>query len=138
MLNNKTEQIAVSGVINAILQSNILEPFIDSNDKTPSWDGNILVYKSTDTKKSNLKGKIPVQVKGTAVKEFSDDTISFSFNISDLKNFLTDGGVLFFVVQLIGVNNVKIYYTTLLPIDINRLLKKAKKIETAYLQILKL
>lgn len=126
MLNNKIELIAVNRIKDAILQSNILEPFIDDNDKTPSWDGNIFVYKSSDTKKSNLKGKIPVQVKGTTVKKFSDETISFPFNISDLKNFLTDGGVLFFVVQIISVYDIKIYYTSLLPIDIDEFLKKVK------------
>lgn len=126
MLNNKTEQIAVGRVKDAILQSNILEAFIDDNDKTPSWDGNILVYKSNDTKKSNIKGKIPVQVKGTVVEKFSSETISFPFNISDLNNFLTDGGVLFFVVQIIGVYDIKIYYTSLLPIDIDELLEKVK------------
>lgn len=126
MVNNKTELIAVGRVKDAILQSDILVPFIDDNDKTPSWDGNIMVYKSTDTKKSNIKGKIPVQVKGTKVDKFSDETISFHFNIADLRNFLRDGGVLFFVVQIIDVYNVKIYYNSLLPVDINELLKKTK------------
>ena len=45
LLNNKIELIAVNRIKDAILQSNILEPFIDDNDKTPSWDGNIFVYK---------------------------------------------------------------------------------------------
>ncbi|MBU3159508.1 hypothetical protein KPL37_07030 [Clostridium frigoris] len=127
MLNNRTEQIAVGRVKDAILQSRILEPLIDENDKTPSWDGNILMYKSSVTKKNNMKGKIPVQVKGTAVKKFSGNTISFSFNVSDLKNFLIDGGVLFFVVQIIDVCDVKIFYNSLLPVDLNELIKKVKK-----------
>ncbi|MFL0251160.1 hypothetical protein ACJDT4_12055 [Clostridium neuense] len=126
MNNNKTELIAVNRVKDIILESDILEPYIDDNDKTPSWDGNIFVYKSSDIKKKNLKGKIPIQVKGTKVDKFSNDAVSFSFETADLKNYFVDGGVLFFVVEVISINNVRIYYKSLLPIDIRNILSIAK------------
>lgn len=125
MNNNKIELTAVNRVEDAVISSNILEPYIDNNDKTPSWDGNIFVYESSDINKRNFKGKIPVQVKGTLVNEFSE-MISFPFETSDLKNYLTDGGVLFFVVEIIDICNARIYYESLLPLDIKKLLSKAK------------
>lgn len=126
MNNSKIELIAVNRIKDAILRSDILEPYIDDNDKTPSWDGNIFVYKSSDINKKNLKGKIPLQIKGTKVHNFSNGIVSFPFETSDLRNYLNDGGVLFFVVEIIDVENTKIFCKSLLPIDIKELLSESR------------
>lgn len=66
MVNNKRiEESAINILKGALLNSPYLEHHIESNDKTPSWDGNVIVYKSEDNKKSNIMGKVPIQVKGT-------------------------------------------------------------------------
>jgi hypothetical protein len=124
--NSKTELIAVGRIKDAILESDILEPYIDDNDKTPSWDGNIFVYKSPEINKKNLKGKVPLQVKGTKVEKFSDETMRFSFDIADLRNYLNDGGALFFAVEIIDSKSTKIFYKSLLPMDIKQLLSESK------------
>jgi hypothetical protein len=68
--NNKIENIAVNKVNEIMLKSQVLEAFIDANDRTPSWDGNIIVYNSNVNIKDNIKGKVPIQVKGKIVKAF--------------------------------------------------------------------
>ena len=66
MKNTKRiEESATTALKSALLKCPILDAYIDSNDKTPSWDGTVFVYKSEDQKKENIKGRVPIQVKGT-------------------------------------------------------------------------
>lgn len=135
--NNRIEMIGVNRIRDAILRSYILEPYIDDNDKTPSWDGNIFVYKSHDTIKKNIKGKVPVQIKGKMVDNFSNETLSYPFNTSDLQNYLKDGGAIFFVVQIIDVDKTKVYYKSLLPLDIKELLLDGRDTQNTISSVLK-
>lgn len=105
----------------------ILKAFIDKNDKFPIWDGSVLVYNSTNNKNKNLKGKIPVQVKGTTVKNFSGSTRKYPIRVNDLENYLKDGGAIFFVVEIINPKNARIYYESLIPLEIDDLLSKKKE-----------
>lgn len=123
MSRRRIEEIAVNRLKDLIMKSQILEPYIDSNDKTPSWDGNIFVYSTSTNSKKDLVGKIPVQVKGKTVKKFSKESIKYPFEVADLNNYLRDGGVLIFVVETKDVDDVKIYYSSLLPIDIKYILR---------------
>lgn len=93
-------------------------PNINWNDKEPSWDGAIYLYSSRNHKKELLEGKIPVQVKGTEVKKLSNKFISFNIKISDLRNYLNDGGVIFFVVEITSKMITRIFYRVLLPVDL--------------------
>ncbi len=125
MSNVHSEMIAINAVKRAILNSPILVPYISENDKTPSWDGNILVYLSADSNKNTIKGMVPVQVKGKQVKSLSEKTISHPIKIVDLRNYLNTVGCLYFVVHIVN-NNTEIYYANLLPIDIKEILSNAK------------
>gem|GEM_PF-2793156 len=101
----------------------------NQNDKTPSWDGFLFIYNQENTtKKEHISSRIPVQIKGTEVNEFSKEYKKFSIQISDLKNYLSDGGVIYFVVEIKPPNEeYKIFYTELLPMDLQILLDRVKE-----------
>lgn len=123
------ESLAVTAVKDAISKTDYLVDNINMNDKEPSWDGSIYVYKvpGNNHKKEDYLATIPVQVKGKVIKDHSNDKISFRVQTSDLKNYRKIGGTLFFVVYISSDGtNKKIYYNSLLPFEINRLLKKAE------------
>lgn len=122
------EILAVNAVKNSIVTSEYLDQFIAENDKEPSWDGFIYIYGDKSKKKSNLKGRMPVQVKGTECEEHTKSKISFSMSTVDLRNYLYDGGCILFVVY-IGNNGLtnKIYYAELTPIKLRQLLTEAKE-----------
>lgn len=127
MNTEKIEMMSINALVRFILQSDILVPYIDSNDKTPSWDGNLFLYNSYDIKKENLKCKIPVQVKGVIVNALNAKKYTYSIQITDLRNYLNDGGVLFFVITMKNIDKYNIFYINLLPFDINKILNNIKK-----------
>lgn len=132
MLDSKTiETLSVNAVKNSIVTSEFLDQYISENDKEPSWDGAVYIYKNKHKKKENLKGRMPVQVKGTQCDDHSKEEISFSMAKSDLINYLYDGGCVLFVVY-IGNNGLtnKIYYVELTPLKLRKLLEEAKEQDT--------
>lgn len=77
-----------------------IKPYLSSNDKTPMWDGCLFVYKSKeDFTNGCFDYRVPVQVKASEYEgdEFPEQT-SFSVDVTDLKNYLNDGGLAFFKV----------------------------------------
>ena len=129
MLDSKTiETLSVNAVKNSIVTSEFLDQYISENDKEPSWDGFVYIYKNKSKKKENLKGRMPVQVKGTQCDDHSKERISFSMTKSDLINYLYDGGCILFVVY-IGNNGLtnKIYYVELTPLKLRELLENAEE-----------
>lgn len=129
------ETISVNAVRDCIVMTGYLDQFISDNDKEPSWDGHIYVYNSKTKRKNELKGRIPVQVKGKECDDFSKSIIMYSMSETDLKNYLNDGGVILFVVYIRNNGNKKkIYYAELPPIKLRLILenlngKKSKSIE---------
>lgn len=122
----RIEESATTALKLALLKCPILETYIDSNDKTPSWDGTVFVYKSDNPKKENLRGRVPIQVKGTE-NEFVSDIATFSCSTVDLKNYYQDGGCVFFLVSVNpSTGKHKIFYASLLVVDLNNILKNAK------------
>lgn len=121
------ETISVSAVRNSIVTSPFLDQFIADNDKEPSWDGNVYIYEDTSKKKNKLKGRLPVQVKGKICADFSADEISYSMDVSDLRNYLYDGGVVLFVVYMNASGTAtQIYYSELTPLKLRFELDNAK------------
>lgn len=121
------ETFSVNAIRDSLSLTDFLDPFIADNDKEPSWDGNVYIYESKVHKKDNLKGRIPVQIKGKECDDLSKDTITFSMATSDLRNYLYDGGAILFVVY-IGNGGLckKIYYAELPPIRLRLMLASAK------------
>lgn len=127
------EILGTSAVEESLARTKYLRPYINTGDKEPSWDGNIYVYNHISCCKANLKGRVPVQVKGKKVKSISRNTISYSVQIADLKNYLRDGGIIYFIVYITS-DCKKIYYSSLLPYDIKDIVKKAGKQKTISVQ----
>lgn len=128
------EKIATNLVALSISKTEYLSPFINDGDKEPSWDGNIYAFYNTDKKKSHLSGRAPVQIKGTKNNNFLKSEITYLVEVSDLRNYLIDGGNIFFVVYINDNGEGKIYYSCLLPFIIHDLLegsemKKRKSIK---------
>lgn len=60
------ENLSVIELKKLAIKSNILDAYIDSNDKTPSWDGVLFLYRTDKSKdKCDLKRKISIQLKST-------------------------------------------------------------------------
>lgn len=122
------ETLSVNAVRDSVVVSDFLDQFIADNDKEPTWDGFVYIYSDKSKKKEKLKGRLPVQIKGTENDDFSKEEISFSVSTTDLNNYLYDGGAVFFVVY-IGHNGLtrQIYYAELPPIKLKVYLADAKE-----------
>lgn len=132
------ETISVNAVRNSIVTSPFLDQFIADNDKEPSWDGNVYIYKDKSKKKCTLLGRLPVQIKGKLNDDFSSDEISYSIEVSDLRNYLYDGGAVLFVVYLNGTGTAtQIYYSELAPLKLRILLDEAKNQKTKAVKLKK-
>ena len=127
MDNKAIETLSVNAVKNSIVMSEYLDQYIPDNDKEPSWDGAVYIYKNKSKEKCNLKGRMPVQVKGKECDDHSKKEISYLMSIVDLKNYLYDGGCILFVVYIGNKGlTTKIYYAELTPVKLRQLLEKAK------------
>lgn len=126
LITQQIETISISTINMVLCNFQNIIPSINCNDKEPSWDGNIYLYEDNSQKKSLLKGRIPIQVKGTEVKKFNRKFHSFQMELSDIKNYYYDGGVLFLVVEIMDNYNTKIFYKFLLPIELKRLMEEIK------------
>ena len=63
--NRQIETLGVSYLATFINRNKLLQTYFDNNDKTPAWDGEIHVLKNASEKKSEIFGKVPVQIKAT-------------------------------------------------------------------------
>lgn len=130
------ETISVDAVRNSIATSPILEQHITDNDKEPSWDGHVYIYENDNKMKCALKGRIPVQVKGKVCLDFSKDEISYSMEVSDLKNYCNEGITVLFVVYLDETGGLtQIYYSVLTSSKLQITLKNAKDQKTKTIKL---
>lgn len=122
--NRQIETLGVSYLTTFINRHSLLQTYFDSNDKTPVWDGEIHVLKTSSEKRSEIFGKVPVQIKAT--RQQKNKLKSFSFDISDLELYSKNGGVVIFVVWLSEDGDLRnIYYKSLPPLSIKKLIKKS-------------
>lgn len=84
MSNYAIGKNAVAAVDRESAMNKFLSAEIPVGDTYPSWDGDILVYSSIESRnkrtKSDIIGRIPVQVKGKHVESFSKWVRLFSKN----------------------------------------------------------
>lgn len=119
------ETLAVDAVKESIIICDYLDQYIAENDKEPSWDGHIYVYSSPRKTKKDDVQRIPVQVKGTQQLDLHSNTIKYRVYTDDLKAYLRDGGVLFFVVCISkDAKEKEIFYLPLTPVKIRMTLGK--------------
>lgn len=122
--SRKIESLGVGKLSDCINDNDLLQAYIDSNDKTPMWDGEVHVLKAASDKKEDIIGRVPIQVKTTQRKTRLN---SFDISASDLISYKSDGGIFFFVVFLDSEGMLqKICYRSLLPLTIRNLLRKSK------------
>ena len=57
------EEKAVLTLKDVLFNTELVKPNIPVNDKTLSWDGELMLFRTREFKKTNLIGRIPVQVK---------------------------------------------------------------------------
>jgi len=123
--NRQIETLGVSHLETFINRNKLLQTYFENNDKTPAWDGEIHVLKNASEKKSEIFGKVPVQIKATRQKKKSIK--SFPVDMRDLELYSKNGGVVLFVVWLDENGNLKdIYYKSLPPFSIKKLIKISK------------
>lgn len=133
--NRKIEEAAILALRSTLLRCPKLETYINANDRTPSWDGDVFVYNSQDHKKENLMSRVPVQVKGTR-KWFEDNNVSYSCNIVDLKNYYNDGGCIFFLIGVIPeTGKFIIFYISLVQDMLEEILEGARTQKTYTLHL---
>jgi len=122
------EEFAVQAVKSIFLSQSNLIPYIDSNDKYPTWDGEVICYKNNKINKDNILGRIPVQVKGTKVDEFTfGHSRTFPCEINDLKNYKNDNGAMYFVVEVKSSIEQKVFLAKFLPKKLSDILAEAEK-----------
>ena len=67
----------------------------------------------------SLLGKVPVQVKGKQVKEFTNGTRTYSMGLDHLKNYYDSQGVILLWWKLKKKGDTKVFYKQLLPAEKN-------------------
>ena len=123
------EMQGVNYVKLAISKTDYLVPHINENDREPSWDGDVEVYRKAGDvhSKADLILKVPVQIKGHKENNLCKEKISYPVEYDDLQNYLNMGGTVFLVVYVDEEGeNHRIYYAEFLPYVLKKLLKKQK------------
>lgn len=121
----RIERLAVTAIIAETNKPySYLISDIPMGDKGVSFDGKIEVFADDSEKIESLVGHVPVQVKGTQVKEFSQGKISFSLKLSHYRNFYKTNGVLLLVVEVKETGESKIFYKQLMPLELSSILRE--------------
>lgn len=102
------------------------------NDKSPCFDGEIIVYNSEKLLKKNIEDTVKVQIKGTTkYKRVKGSKTSYSIAKEDLEVFKKTGkGVIYFLVVIDRkTSKMQPFYKSLTPLEIERNLSilRAKK-----------
>lgn len=136
LTSEKMEALSVGTVAESIALTDFLQPKINENDREISWDGFIYIFKDKSCSKDKLKGRLAVQVKSKECNNLSKNEITYPMETADLRNYLTDGGIILFVVYLAnGGARKKIYYSELTPVKLRMILKQAKNQKTKSIKL---
>lgn len=121
----KIEMGAVLSIKQAIFRHDLMKDYINDNDKEPSWDGFIYIYKAESLKAEDIMYRVPVQVKGkNDEKLLKRKFISYPVEYKHLRNYYGDGGVFYIVVALSDDGEqTAIFYKSLTTIVLADLLK---------------
>ena len=98
---------------------------VQFNDKSPCFDGEIIVYNSSELKKKNREDTVKVQIKGTTKnKKVEGNKTLHSIEKADLEIYKKTGkGVLYLLVVIDKeTTKMKAFYKALTPLEIERLL----------------
>ena len=128
MNSTRIEMLGINKLEAALSRCPYLCPYLKENDRTPCWDGRIFVYYSENWLRRNLKGIVPVQVKTSCQEDLTKETVTFQVDMDDIRAYFNEGGVFFFVVYISkDGDKYTIYYASLLPFDLEPIIKQDKK-----------
>lgn len=101
------------------------ESDIHMNDRTITWDGNIIYYKNKKPKATGNEYLIPIQVKGKCFDTLpSDKVMRYPVETKDMKNYLNNGGTIYILGAIEKeTGHVKMFAKILLPVDIIKTIK---------------
>lgn len=132
-----TETLGVGAVERIIARTDRLESYFNKGDKELSWDGFIYLFhhNGDNHSKDDLAGRVSVQIKGRKCKDVEKVQKSYSIEMSDMRNYLQDGGTMYFVV-FVTKDDEYVYYCNLLPYELRNILKQygKQKSKTIYLK----
>ena len=130
MLSSTKIEHRTINALKAIIDNHpTMEHQINENDKEMSWDGYIWLFKKNDgdQSKDNFDSRIPIQIKGhndSERKYLEKQRISMPVELSDLKAYATEKGVLYFHIFIDG-SDKEIFYSSLYPSKIADILESA-------------
>lgn len=129
MNRTRCEFISVAHFMELICRSTKLLPYVTWNDKTPSWDGDVILHENDDLSKRKI-GRVPVQIKGHEVKDLTKEAVSYQVDICDLHNYYRDQGVIYIIVllkeKLDGFFEKQCYYCSLDYYELKKQIKKGE------------
>ena len=125
----KIEKGAIDALKRIIRLHDRMDELLQSNDKEPSWDGDIRIYSNEDLKVENILYRIPAQVKGKNDERWLDKKgVTYPVEYKHLRNYLNDGGVCYFVIAISDDGErTTIFYNALTPIKLKSILKGKEK-----------
>lgn len=128
--SKQIEEDAIDYLKMALKKSKHINREISEGDKEPIWDGHIYFYKDIERRNIDFLERIPVQVKGS--DDNYNENVGYPISRINLEHYLTEGGVLYFVVYLKD-DSPTVTYASLTPKVIKHVLlasdKKKKRIK---------
>ncbi|MFF2389129.1 hypothetical protein [Agromyces sp. NPDC058104] len=121
----EVELVAVSSIKLLLAKCGRLVPDISDNDKTPITDGHVDLYEGLGRKKTEITGRMPVQVKGRTIGSKRRASTKFPIPRADVVALRRHGSVLYFVVFVDARQRTVPYYVIMSPFYIDSLLQKA-------------
>ncbi|MGH0499015.1 DUF4365 domain-containing protein [Bacillus wiedmannii] len=119
------ERLGVAAVTeHANKSETTLRANIPVGDKGISFDGEIEVFKDDTESVQSLIGRVPVQVKGTQVQEFTAGNRTFPMGMDHFQNYYNSQGVIIFVVEIKRNRESKVFYKQLVPAEIHGMLQE--------------
>lgn len=117
--------VAVTSTVLLLAACDRLVPEISYNDKTPITDGHIDLYEGVSRKKTEIVGRMPVQVKGRSIGSKRRTSTKFQIPRTDVVALRRHGSVLYFVVFVDSRSRTVPFYVVMSPFYIDSVLRKA-------------
>ena len=126
MDSQSIEGIAVSQVNAFLYRAKQMLPYINVQDKVPTWDGHILLYRRSGKKTKDIFAQLNVQVKGKiAVELLDNDEITYPIEYKHLKNFQITSTVFFVVVMDESGYKTTLFMATFSPKEIAEIVENS-------------
>lgn len=113
-----------------LVDSKVVRSNVKENDKEPSWDGHLYLFRSPAKDKNVQVGRVPVQVKGHEVSKIKIKKFSFPIEVADLRAYLHEPTVYIVCQEKINSKERLLFYRCLLPETIKHILKDKARQKT--------